>query len=127
MSQTPKVAHHHAEAVIQRYRNADARSRFDAGSLADKESVVDEVVMGERRSLRQAGCAACELDVDRRVGGNGRGRRVEQLPGGFVRQTRYDCERRATGVRLVANRDDVPQEWKRGAVYDIIAVGTLAC
>src|SRR6266850_3016274 len=127
MSQTPKIAHHHAEAVIQRYGNADARSRFDAGSLADKESVVDEVVMGERGPLRQAGCAACELDVDRRVGVNGRGHRVEQLPGGLVRQARYDCERLAACVRLVANRYDVPQGWQSGAAQHILVLSQLGC
>ena len=63
----PEVADHHPEAVVQRHRDADPVALGVAEQLADEVGVVEDVVVGERRALREAGGAARVLDVDRVV------------------------------------------------------------
>src|SRR5574337_62687 len=63
-----QVAEHHAEAVVQRHRNAEPVRRREAHAFADEEAVVQDVAVRQRRALREARGAAGELDVDR-VGG----------------------------------------------------------
>ena len=54
-----EVAHHHAEAVVERHRHADAvLARCSAQPLADEVAVVEDVVVRERRALGEAGGAA---------------------------------------------------------------------
>ncbi len=79
MRQAGQVAQHHAEAVVQRHRNAQPVGAGQAHRLADEEAVVQDIAVRQRRALREAGGAAGELDVDRVVG-------VER--GGDLRQPR---------------------------------------
>ncbi len=57
-------AEYHAEAVIQRNRNADAVIRSEPHPLSGKESIVHHVEMRQRRALRRPGRTARELDVE---------------------------------------------------------------
>ena len=58
-----EVAEHHAEAVVEGHRDADAVVLGVAAPLADEEAVVEDVVVRERRALREAGrarsCTGC--------------------------------------------------------------------
>ena len=60
-------AHHHAEAMVERYRDADAVFGRQALRSTDKVGVVEDVVVGECRPLGCSCGAAGELDVDRLV------------------------------------------------------------
>ncbi len=62
-----EVAHHHAEAMIERHGNADAVLFGQPHRAADEIAVVENVVMRQRHALRRSGGAAGELDVDRIV------------------------------------------------------------
>jgi hypothetical protein len=62
-----KHAEHHAEAVIQRYGDADAVLRGEPHALSDEEAVVHNVEMRQRRALRRTRRAARELDVEHLV------------------------------------------------------------
>ena len=59
-----EIAHHHAEAMIQRHRNADAVLFGQAHGAADEIAVVENIVMRQRDALGRAGGAAGELDID---------------------------------------------------------------
>ena len=59
-----QVAQHHAEAVIERHRNAEAIAVREAHALADPEAVVKDVVVREHRAFGKAGGAGGVLDVD---------------------------------------------------------------
>ena len=67
VGEAAEVAHHHAEAVVQRHRDAHAVARHQLDRLADEEAVVEDVVVRQRRALGVAGGAGGELDVDRVV------------------------------------------------------------
>ena len=62
-----EIAHHHAEAMIERHRDADAVVLGQPHGAADEIAVVEDVVVGQRHALRRARGAAGELDVDRIV------------------------------------------------------------
>ena len=62
-----EVAQHHAEAVIERHRNAQAIVLGEAHRRSDEKAVVDDVVVGERGALGCAGGARGELDIHRIV------------------------------------------------------------
>ena len=59
-----EVPQHHAEAMIERHRNADAVALGEAHRLADEIAVIEDVVVGQRRALGGARRAAGELDID---------------------------------------------------------------
>src|SRR5262245_29402163 len=59
-----QIAHHHVEAMIERHGNAEAVAFTQAHGEADEIGVVEDVAVGERGALGQAGGAAGELDVD---------------------------------------------------------------
>ena len=59
-----EIAQHHAEAVIERHRDADAVARRETHRRAGEVAVVEQVVVGERRAFGRAGGAAGELDID---------------------------------------------------------------
>jgi hypothetical protein len=63
-----EVAHHHAEAVVEGHRDADPVGLGVVAQLADEEPVVEDVVVRERRALRETGGARGVLDVDGVVG-----------------------------------------------------------
>ena len=67
MRQGGEVAHHAAEAVVERHRYADAIVGVYSSSLADEEPVVQDVVVGQRRPFRRPGGAGRVLDVRRVV------------------------------------------------------------
>ncbi len=67
-----EVAHHHAEAVVERHRDADPVIGGVSAALADEVAVVEDVVVRQRRTLGEAGSAAGVLDVDRVVEGQAR-------------------------------------------------------
>ena len=62
-----QIAQHHAEAMIIGHRNAKPVRRRQPHRLADEITVVDDVVMRQRRALGRARRAGSELDVDRIV------------------------------------------------------------
>ena len=57
-------AHDHAEGVEERHRGAHAVLLGVAEVLADEEAVVEDVAVRQGRTLREAGGAGGELDVD---------------------------------------------------------------
>ena len=59
-----EVAEHHPEAVVEGHRDADAVLLGVVERLADEEAVVEDVVVGERRPLGEAGRARGVLNVD---------------------------------------------------------------
>eukprot|EP01137_Pigoraptor_chileana_P037199 Opistho-2@33913 len=65
VGQAGEIAHHHAEAMIERHGNADAVSRAQTHAATDEIAVVEDVAMAERRALGQPGGTAGELDIDR--------------------------------------------------------------
>ena len=52
-----QIAQHHAEAVVERHRDAQAVVLGEAHRLADEEAVVEDVVVRQRRALGRAGGA----------------------------------------------------------------------
>src|SRR5262249_359478 len=67
MGERREIAEHHAEAMIERHGDTQPVLRRQPHRFADKEPVVENVVVRKRRALRKAGSAGCELDVDRLV------------------------------------------------------------
>ena len=62
-----EVGEHHAEAVVERHRDANAVRGRVAERLADEEAVVEDVVVRQRRALREPRRSRRVLDVDRLV------------------------------------------------------------
>jgi hypothetical protein len=69
---------HHAEAVVQRHRDAQPVVLGEAHGLGDEARVVDDVVVRQRGALGVAGGAAGELDVDGVVARQPCAQRVER-------------------------------------------------
>ena len=67
MRDAGEVPEHHAEAVIERHRNAQAIGFREAHRLPDEETVVQDVVVRQRCTFGRAGRARRELDIDRVV------------------------------------------------------------
>jgi hypothetical protein len=57
MRQAAEIADHHAEAVVERHRDAHPVMLGELHRLGDEEAVVQNVVMGQRRALRKPGRA----------------------------------------------------------------------
>ena len=51
-----EIAHHHAEAMIERHRNADAVLRVEPHGAADEIAIVEDVVMRQRDALGDSHC-----------------------------------------------------------------------
>ena len=62
-----QVAHAHPEAVVVGHRDTHPICFGVAAALADEEPVVEQIVMGQSRTLREPGGARGVLDVDRVV------------------------------------------------------------
>ena len=75
-----QVADHHAEAMVERHRNAHLVALGEAHRLAEEIAVVQDVVVRQRGALRRAGGARGELDVDRIVELQLRGQFRQTLP-----------------------------------------------
>src|SRR3546814_4524365 len=99
----------HAETVIQRHRDAQPVLRREVHLLGDEMPVVDDVVMGQRRALGQAGRAAGELDVDRLVGIEAGRHHVEPRALGRTGQRQYGLIILHAGRRLRAEPADAAQ------------------
>jgi hypothetical protein len=67
MGQRREVADDHAEAVVERHRDADTVRLGQPQSAADEVAVVEDIVMRQRHALGRAGGAAGKLDVHRVV------------------------------------------------------------
>ncbi|MNF65788.1 hypothetical protein D3C84_475640 [compost metagenome] len=67
MGDAAKIAHDHAEAVIQRHRDHQAIGRRQAQAFANHVTVVENVVVTEGRALGKTGGARGVLDVHRLV------------------------------------------------------------
>jgi len=67
---------HAAETVVERHGRADAVALGGFQPLADEQSVVDQVAVGQKHALRRAGCAGGVLDIDHVLGGRGHGREL---------------------------------------------------
>ena len=107
VGQAGEIAHHHAEAVVERHRDAEAVARLQPHALADEEAVVEDVAVGQRRALGQAGGAAGELDVDRVVGLQRCADLVQRArgpPAGQVRRRRRSRASRAARRRRSGSR-----------------------
>ncbi len=59
-----QVAHHHAEAVVQRHRDHQTILRGEAQAFADHVTVIEDVVVTEGGALGEAGGAGGVLDID---------------------------------------------------------------
>ncbi|MCY1536119.1 hypothetical protein D9M68_715620 [compost metagenome] len=64
MGHAAEVAHHHAEAVVQRHRDHQAVLLGQPHALSDHVAVVEDVVVTEGGALGEAGGAGGVLDVD---------------------------------------------------------------
>src|SRR3984893_19111697 len=78
--QAAEVAEHHAEAVIERHRDAEPVLLGEPHCLPDKETVVQDVVVAEGGAFRKTGRAAGELDVYRVIELQLFGERGETVP-----------------------------------------------
>ena len=65
--QAAEIAHHHAEAMIERHGNAQPVLGRELQPFAHEVAVVQDVMVAERGALGKAGRARRELDVDRIV------------------------------------------------------------
>ena len=63
-----EIAHHHAEAMIERHRDADPVVGRKPHRPTDEIAVVEDVAVGQRHALRRPRGSAGELDVGRVVG-----------------------------------------------------------
>ena len=69
VSDTTQRSHHHAEAVIHRYRYAQYVLLAKVHGAGGEASVVQNVEMGQSRTFRGAGGSGSELDIDRIIRG----------------------------------------------------------
>ena len=104
-----EIAQHHAEAVIERHRDAQPVLRREPHRLADEEAVVEDVVMGERRAFGKAGGARGELDVDRLVELQERRKLGDAFCFGGAAARENVGKAQAAGVASVAEDDDGAQ------------------
>jgi hypothetical protein len=100
-------ADHHAEAMIHRHRDADEVAVGVVHHFANEEAVVEDVVVGQRGALRQAGGAGGELDVDGIVELQARGEVLEALAIGVSAVVGDFVERKGAGG-VAADLDDGP-------------------
>ena len=100
-----KIAHHHAEAVIERNRNADAVVFGQAHRAADEITVVEDVMMRQRDALGRSGGAAGKLNIDRIVELQCLGERRQRIPVPCAAQRRHLFERNRAGKSRAADLD----------------------
>ena len=68
MRDTSQHRQNHTKAVIQRYRNAQSIRLGELHSLPRKVTIVEDIAVGEGRSLRVSRGATGKLDVNGIVG-----------------------------------------------------------
>src|SRR5713101_2460863 len=108
MGHTTEIAHHHTKAMVERYRDAHARTGLDSSRLSHEERVVDEIAMRKCRPLRQSGGAAGELDVDGVVHLDRR-RYGVQAPAANLLASLQDPVECQAAIVLPCDRDNVSQ------------------
>jgi hypothetical protein len=125
-----EVAEDHAEAVVERHRDANAIGLGEPHRLADEEAVVEDVVVRERRALRRTGGPRRVLEIDgvvelqgalafgERLEGRLRCRGFERAPS-LVEDDRFE-QRRAPRAHLgehldVVARAERPRQEERRA------------
>ena len=104
-----EVAHHHAEAVIERHRDAHPVVLGQRHGAADEIAVVENVVVRQRHALRRAGGAAGELDVDRIVELQALRQRGQHLAMAVAPHARHLLEGDRAGLLRSADLDDGAQ------------------
>ena len=92
-----RLAEHHAEAVVERHRRADAVVLCVAQQQPREVAVVEDVAVRQRGALRGAGRARGELDVDRVAGIERRLDRGEVAPRARPRRRRAGPPSRPRG------------------------------
>ena len=112
LSDAAQHAHHHAETVVERHRYAQRLPLGQPDAAGDEARIVDDVPVGERGALGGSGGAGGELDVDRVVGVEARGERVQ--PPHLLRPAEPDhiLEAEYPGAGVVAHRDDGFEMWQ---------------
>src|SRR5215470_7386824 len=65
MRDTTEIAHDHAEAVIQRHRNAEDILMGEVLQTSYKIPIVEDIMMAQSRSFGKACCATGVLNVNR--------------------------------------------------------------
>ena len=104
--QAAKIADYHAEAVVERHRDAHAVALAQPHRLGDEKAVVENIVVRQRGTLRKPCRAAGELDVDRvvelQLAGEGDEAAALGLAGEIVDRVETQRARR----RLRADRDN---------------------
>ena len=108
-------AHHHAETVVERHRNAQGVLLGQPDAVGDEARIVDDVAVGERGALGRAGSAGGELDIDRVVRAERCGERVQ--PRRLLRPAQPDhileAEQPGSGVVAHRNRDFEMRQLRR--------------
>jgi len=104
-----QVAHHHAEAVVERHRDADPVRLGVVAQLADEEAVVQDVVVRQRRALRETRGTRGVLDVDGVVGVqlDGVERPAVQAAAGVEQRLPLRAAEQYDGIQFRAARPDL--------------------
>ena len=97
--------HNHAEAVVERHRNAQRIPLGQPDTVGNEPRVVDDVAVGERGALGRTGSAGGELDIDRVVRAEAPGHGVQ--PRHLCRPSEPDriVEAEYPRAGIVAHRD----------------------
>ena len=109
MRHTAEISDHHAEAVIERHRDAYPVTLGELHCLAQKEPVVQDIVVAEGGALWKPGRAAGELDVYRVVELQLFGERSETVLLSIAAETRHILEPQDAGPVSLADGDHQPQ------------------
>src|SRR5258707_7016340 len=94
--------------MVERHRDAHARTGLDSSRLSHEERVIDEIAMRKCRPLRQSGGAAGELDIDGVVYPYRR-RDGVQSPAANLCASLQDPVERQASIVLSCDRDNVSQ------------------
>lgn len=100
-----QVAHYHAEAMVERYRDTDPVARHGAHRSADHRRIVERVVMREGHSLGRARGAAGELNIDRVGRLQGGGDAGELRLRSLSAEVRHITEIQPAGPEIAADLD----------------------
>ncbi len=120
VGQAAQIAHHHAEAVIERHGNAEPVFGRELQPLAHEVAVVQDIVVAERGALGKARGARGELDVDRVVELQLRRQLGETRLLGVAARRRNIVEVQHARCLLSAEPDDVLQVRQLLRLHEIL-------